>query len=149
MDLNTINKVIKRATKSWNKAPRNEIIHVRYNKSEVLLLQGKASHFWWQATIKIGSRGGFKGEFITMDPSQEVLIDQISYMAAPGGNSIGPLHIPKGGKRIEHRIRAAKSVLNQLLTNSRDEVGFAHTITKHRERVLRTCPSSSVRTVRG
>jgi hypothetical protein len=149
MDLNTIDQVITRATKTWNTAARNEIIHVRYKKSEVLFLQGSAAQFWWQATIMIGPRGSIRGELITMDPSQEILADQLFHTAAPGGNSIGPLHVPKGTRRTELGVRAAKSVLNQMLIKSKDEHQLASQIAHHRMQVIQTSGGSSIGTLRG
>lgn len=149
MDLQIISQTIKRATKIWNSAARNKTIHVRHNKSDVIFLQGSSSPFWWQATLIIGLKGGVRGEFVTMDPTQRFLSDQLTYEVASAGKSIGPRQIPKGPRKIHEKIKAAKSSLNQLLINSKDEAAFAHQIAQQRERMIRISGNSSVWTLRG
>ena len=84
-----------------------------------------------------------------MDPSKEILTDQISIVVASGGQSVGPLHVPRGGRGILQKIKAGKSVLAQLLSKSKNEASLAEQITKHRAKVMQTQGGNSPRTVRG
>ena len=138
------------AMKLWETCPHGEVLHYRTESAPVFFAQAEAAPYYWQAILTVGPRGGFRGEFITIDPQQETEVDKVTHAVAASGESAGPFHVPKvASGNAAKAVNAARSVMVQLLKRARRGELDPDTIGRHRAQVEQLGRGTSIRAVSG